>query len=416
MKVSGPQIDKFIFSVVILDLMFFPYIRALSASLSMVVLPFWFVFRSNVLINDNQFRFSVVAIMILFVSFFHAAIVYSDGIILRNGNLGSVFAMLPNAVVVLYMIIYYLFFRAMIIRYKFKLKKFLFSYLVFVLCLVFLFFYDPALYFKVRSFWTMYGNEIEVAEFGSAHRFTSTLSDPNNIAGLICAVAAYLIFDASTGFFLRVFALVAAALIVIGTMSSSGAALFCFVLALLPVRELILGASNSSGLFLRIFSGLSVILFFFILLSYVLETPVGQIAIERAQSNSMDSRFDIWSRSIELEKFLSSLFFGDGGLPVLDGRVINPHNGHIYLIYSFGFVFNLIFVYLFFISPAKKVSFGMVFLIPLFVCFTINVGIYELRFAGIMSLLIAAYKGSDLIRSRSPALVRGRLVVPLKRG
>src|SRR5690606_10530518 len=106
MKFTGAQVDKFVFGLVVLDLMFFPYVRALSASLSMIVLPWWFIFRCKTLVNDAELKFGVIAIFLLVVSFLCALVVYSGRIVLRNGGVGSVFAMLPNAVVVFYMIIY----------------------------------------------------------------------------------------------------------------------------------------------------------------------------------------------------------------------------------------------------------------------------------------------------------------------
>src|SRR5690606_5646925 len=222
-----------------------------------------------------------------------------------------------------------------------------------------LFFYDPALYFKYRSIWTMYDNEIEVSEFGSAHRFTSTLSDPNNIAALICAVVSYIVFNTRVGFVVKVFVLLSAGVVVVGTMSTSGGAHLLLILVFFLLNELLSSGGRGRFFILKVFSVVFMSALVMGTFVFVSESIVGQIAIERAQSNSMDSRFDIWAKSFVPEKLFGSLVFGDGGLPILDGRVINPHNGHIYLIYSYGFVFYVIFLCLFFYSAHRKASFKL---------------------------------------------------------
>ena len=131
------------------------------------------------------------------------------------------------------------------------------------------------------------------------------------------------------------------------------------------------------------------ILTFIISFIYVNETSIGFTAFERVESNSLDSRLEIWDRAIDVVKILSSIFYGDGGLVIIDGRVINPHTGHLHLIYSYGVIFYIIFLYVFFRKRQSNSYFNHLFMLSILIGFTVNVGVYELRFVGIMAILTA---------------------------
>jgi hypothetical protein len=392
MKIKESQLDKLVFFVVVIDLMFLPYIRPLSSSLSMLILPFWFLFRLKILDNDIELKLCAVGIFLIIASFLYSAIFFSSGFRLRDGSIGYPVNMLPNLVVVAYMVLYFLFFKSVILRYSLSVDRYFFYYLIFVSILSLLFFSDPAKYFEIRSFWTMYGNVIEVSDFSSSYRFTSTLSDPNNLSALICAATSFLIFYKEYGFKKKILLLTLTFVIVVASMSTTGLLLFFLVLLLFSIGQLFGARSTKLIIFFKIASVALFLLFFILLAVYVLNTEVGSIAYDRASNNSMDSRIQIWKNSFDVNDLARSFFLGDGGIPVIEGRAINPHSGHLYLIYSYGFIFYFIFVFLFFLSPLRILSPRKIFLIPLFVVFSLNVGIYELRFAGIMALMVAASK------------------------
>jgi hypothetical protein len=311
---------------------------------------------------------------------------------MKDGSPGYPLQMLPNLVITMYMLVYFIFFKSIIYRYSISVQRYLFYYIAFVFVLVVIFFNDPTKYFQLRSFWTMSGNVIQFSEFSSTFRFTGTLSDPNNIGSLICAVMAFLIFNTKINLLGKLVLLVLSFLAVIATMSTTGLVLFFMVALAFLVQQINLQGVSYSKALLKVGYLLVFSFFLVFLISYVAETEVGNISYDRSDGNSIDSRYEIWKKSFNLEKIVRSLVIGDGGLTIIDGKVINPHSGHLYLLYAYGFIFYLIFLYVFFVSSCKFLSFRQVFFIPIFICFTVNVGIYELRFSGLMALMIAAHK------------------------
>jgi hypothetical protein len=405
MNLRKSHLDKAVFIIVVLDLMFLPYIRSLSASLSMLILPLWFIFRTSLLIKDPDFKICIFAFSIVVFSFLAAFATYPDGFMLRNGDYGYAISMAPNTVIISYMLMYFIFFKTIAIKYQINIQSYLIAYIFFISILAAIFYYDPSLYFKVRSFWTMYDNIIEVSIFeSSSFRFTGTLSEPNNLAAIICAIMAYILFFCEQRYLTKVTVIMLSSFTVVATMSSSGIFILSIILLLFFVLGFITQSNNRKKFILNMASILSILALAIFAFSYLQETLVGKVSAERIASNSMGSRFQIWFNSFDIEKILMSLFWGDGGLVIFDGRVINPHNGHLHLIYSYGLIFYSIFMYLFF-SPWIKRFFSIraAFFIPIAVCFTINVGIYELRFAGLTALLIACYKVFEN-RELKPAL------------
>lgn len=393
MSSSRVKFDKLVFGLVILDLTLFPYVRFLNVSFSMLILPLWYFFRGSSLINDAEFKVSVILIGLAVSSFLLALINYSNGFLLRDGTAGSVFtAMAPNTAIIIFLFLYYIFFKNVIVRIGVDVKKYLLIYLFFLAGLAGIYMYDPSLYFEVRSFWTMSGNVVEIGEMDSTYRFTGTLSDPNNLSAIVCSVLAYLLFCSRLTHSVKFVFLLICMFIVVSSMSSSGVAFFLFVAFLYSLKFVFLDSPSINSFLIRVLSGFLFVCFGVLVFVFLQNTEIGEIFVSRVESNSMDSRYAVWYNVFKLEKIIYSFLWGDGGAVVQDGIVVNPHNGHLHLIYSYGLIFYLAFVCLFF--RFSRVSFlsSVAVIFPLFMCFTINVGIYELRFVGVMALLLASLR------------------------
>lgn len=396
-KFSGRSIDKFFFYFVVFDIMFFPYLRALSVSSSMVMVFIWLLLRGKILVNDRDFKLSVVAVFLCLISFSFSFIKYQDGFQLRDGGVGNTINMAANTVVILYMFLFYVFFKSLIVKYSFKIDKVLIAYLFFVFLLAALFYLSPVEYFRVRSIWTMYDNVINVQDFSnSMYRFTSTLSEPNNLAAICVAILAYLLLFSRTVYSVSISLTVLVLFVVFATMSSSGILLFTVTVIAFVINDFLFSKVSKRIAIFKIIMTMFFLLIVITMYFTFKETNVGQIAVGRVSENSMDSRYLIWMNAIDFTKIFSSILWGDGGLVIIDGKEFSPHNGHLHLIYSYGLVFYIIFMFVFFYPWLSRKSFNSFFFVPLFLCFTINVGIYEFRFAGLMALLIAAFNAENI--------------------
>jgi len=241
----------------------------------------------------------------------------------------------------------------------------------------------------------MNGNVIEVKDSLLIHRFTSTYSDPNNAAVSFIAVYAFLIFNIKLNQREFIYLSLATIFITVSTMSSTGFVLLGFVFLLVIInymtRKKTYRIKSINSLLIKIIIFLFCLPLIYYAINRFLSSDVVETALYRISINSTNSRFKIWGTLLSSENIFKYIIFGKGGTILLNKVPFKPHNGHLYLIYNYGILAYLIFIYIFFrirkLSLLKKYSFLFVF----FMGFTRNVGIYEPRFINLLSLLVSAY-------------------------
>jgi hypothetical protein len=207
------------------------------------------------------------------------------------------------------------------------------------------------------------------------------------VAVLVAAVSAFLNINYRTRLLAFFFILAVAVLAIFATLSRTGILALVLVLVFYGVGS---GLKHlHRGLLIRpVIMGLTTIGVLAGLLYFLSATVVGELLMQRMSASV--SRLDRWVELMELERFVRSLFLGQGGVVLGDGKVIKPHNGHFHLFFGFGLLVYSFFVYVFF-RVRNRMLIRYLFVLPLFLGFTVNVGIYEPRFAGIMAILIGAY-------------------------
>lgn len=400
MKVSQEKIDFLFFYAVLADLLFFPYIRSLGISLSMLLVPLWFLIRIKVTYLDKEDVFCLIAIILAVLSYAIGVINYSDVVILGyEGYVSPASAFLPNTAIIIFAFLYFVFFKKLIIKYQFSINKILAFYFFFILVLCSIYFYNFSLFFEIRSFWTLGNTVIQAEELDNTYRFTSTMSDPNNFTTVINAILAFVLMNDSVKSKYKLISIPLTFFYLVGAMSSSGFAIFILVVFVYFIKNMYEIKSVKSIFTTLVVSFFSIFSFIAIFM-YIKDTKIGMVAFDRVESNSLDSRFDIWNNVFNLQKILNSFFYGDGGLAIINNAVINPHSGHLHLIYNYGIIFYVIFLLVFFRIRKNKYYFSHLFMVPIFLGFTVNVGVYELRFVGVMAILtaslyIANYRPTD---------------------
>lgn len=381
-NISSVRVDKFIFYLCVFDILFFPYVRILSVSLSMLVLPVWYSFRFNKIRIDNELRISLIAIALISISYLWAlAFQPNMADFLRESSI--------NTGIVLYLFAMYFFFKYCFSNLDISIKFPLVAYVLFGFFLAVIYTIAPSYYFIVRSFWTMSGEVIEFRDFSSMVRYTGTLSDPNNVAVIFCSILSYLLYNEHIGRISCLLLFGMGFLIIGSTMSSTGFIAFSFVLTVTMFTSLNF-KSNAKRIFFNIFSLILVFTLLISVLPMTTSSELGQVSINRVIDNSAGSRIDIWKSIVSLDKIFDSLLIGDGGTIFVDGDAIKPHNGHLYLLFNYGVFSYLVFILIFFRKRMGTTIVQYLCTVPIFLGFTINVGIYEPRFAGIMALLIAS--------------------------
>src|SRR5699024_232602 len=174
------------------------------------------------------------------------------------------------------------------------------------------------------------------------------------------------------------------------SMSTTGLILYILLFLLIVINKSIKIIINLKIKKRELLLGITLLLslpFILLIIDYFLSTDIATISLSRSESNSADSRLRIWKSLISNKNILNFIVFGDGGNIMVNNRIYKPHNGHFHLIYSYGAIVYVIFMYIFF-RIREKIQFSSFkryfFIIAILIGFTINVGIYEIRFINIM--------------------------------
>jgi len=366
-------------------------------SFSMLLIVVWYIFNFKKIRVDKELYVAFGLSLCAITSTIFAVLIFpehvevygeSDVLVWRNN--------IVNLAILLYAVAVYFFYKHLMDTYRFNISYLLLFYLAFVFSLAVPYFFEPLLYFQLRSLWTLSGNVITFEEFSSIYRFSGILSDPNNAAVVFSAVVAYLIFNQKAkqihayGLFLVLLFLT------ICTMSSTGFILFA-LLAVFYVLHVLSSSSLDKVIIFSFFCLLALALYPIVSKLGFLESEVLATALERLSENSSESRFKIWKDLIFNERIVYHFFVGGGATLIIDGELVKPHNGNIYLIYAFGFWGYLFFLYIFFRRRYDLPLRFYYFIVLLFLGFSVNVGLYDFRFTMILALLVADYSSKSAV-------------------
>tara|TARA_R110001599_G_scaffold8354_5_gene40509 strand:+ start:34057 stop:35241 length:1185 start_codon:yes stop_codon:yes gene_type:complete len=381
-----PDILLFTFAV---DLLFFPILLPVPMPICFIAtLALMLVSRRK--IDKHSMSWSILGILAVALSYFNGIYDY-----LPNNELAA--ERLENTGIILFMLASYPFVKSNIgINFE-RILKVLVVYIYFVGFLALIFLITPELYFQLRPIWS-YGDSVE--QFSSLSiltRYTGIMSDPNNLAVSTCAIAASILFIDSSNVIKNISIILVTSIVVIASMSTTG--FLCLIIVSVSyIFTAPMSPKQKSVLFLVSFISITMLLF------VVSRTEVFQVAYERFMMSDADSRFSRWEKVLYLDNWVKTVLIGDGGTIVLQGQDYRPHNGHLHVLLSFGILAYIAFVSLFFKLKNYRKWKRYIFLVVLFIGFTVNVGIYEYRFAGIWVILMSLYDVLDYKAASSPII------------
>lgn len=396
MRFENIEKRKFGFSnilpfIVIIDLFFLPYIRQLSCLPSMLILLVWYVFNFLKIKRDNELYCIITTVVIsalslIFCYFFQPASVSSDW---SSGNISPFSHSITYTIIFLFTYAYFVYFKTITPKELNAVEKALFVALMGFFAFAVLYIISPSLFFEIRPFWTLSGRITEAtAEASGYYRFTGAFSDPNNAAAAGLALGIIIFENSKNQPLIRYISIFASIIIVLATSSTAG----IISLALYLLFKFILYLPKQKRVRLEgVIIGIIFVLVLVLMILALFNTDVVQNAIERVSDNSgsADTRFSVWIRLLKNKGIFSYLIFGFGNAITIDGHAVSPHNGHLYLLYSYGFIVYLIFMCIFFKKPKQMSWNDYLYIIPLFICFTVNVGLIDARYTFFMASLIA---------------------------
>lgn len=390
------KINKnFFYIFIVVDILFLPFIRTLPFISSIFLVIFWFFLNyKKILIDKRSLLILIIAffasISVLFAFFKTPKIIFFDGEYDVNAHVINFI----NLILLFLFFIYFIFFRIYSYVRLNVLINVLTYYLFFNFFLAISFWFDYNLYFRLRDIWSYESSELEVGEFSSITRFMGIFSDPNNASIAVVAVYSFLMIS---NFSLKKFIILSfiTLFVVISTMSIVG--IISYLIAFLSLFIYFLVFYRMSLLKFIFYLLLTIFVFTAVnsdLFRLLKDTKVVSTALDRFELyslDSLDSRFQKIELYLSFDKLLNTFLVGQGGTIFIDGDYNKPHIGHLHIIFNYGMIAWLIFLFVFFMI---RFNLPLIAYLPTFIIFlgfSSNTGITDFRFVLSSALLLGVY-------------------------
>lgn len=365
--------SKFVISIVVLDLLMFPYLKLLHCSIGMIIVAIWALTR----INKTPLQ-TVAAAVFVIISLLNGIFFY------KTRTTG-----ITQAVIFIYIFFLYNYFAYCEIGKLNIIKKLLFVYLLFVGIMSALYMVAPGQYFSFRQFWTMSGTEISFTEL-MISRYTHIFSDPNNAGCVLLAVLAYLLVYENLS---PVYLFICSAICCLSIFVTFSVSANAQMMALLVVYYCLRSASKNQkrNKKLLLFFIALVIIFVILNISLLFDNQLVETLLKRISINSnngLGGRVEIWTEMLERINPLQCLLWGRGLVIDSAGIVYQPHNGILVLIYSYGILTTILFCKKFFSLLHRKYLYYLPY-IPIALNIFINSGFADYRFITLSVLIIS---------------------------
>ena len=390
--------DKFVFYICVIDHLFLPYVWFITVPYSLPIILIWLLKRySNIKQNKEFLLFK------LMFAFMIISTVYGIVITPQYSYKNIVYLIQFTC-----MFLYYFMYLDYLARYNFRAKYILVAFMVFIVILAILYNMDKSLYHNIKLFWNRRSG---ISTFGKTnegfegYRYSFIWMDDNNVGYMMNALVLYLWCNEKSSFLIKICSLCSLLLVLISCMSNGAVIAFGISIGLYLITTIIrINRMNKHKKYLitplKIFLALASIIIVYVIITKIpdyMKTSIVRESLERMKSNSGESRIIIWRDTISKMNFVEYILIGKGGITIVDGYLIAPHNGHLYWILAYGFISYVIFMYFLFYKRKITKFREYIFIIPIFFGFTINVLLGEIKMMGIILLLIACSTSSKYL-------------------
>lgn len=368
---------------VIIDLLVLPYIRAIHAGAGMIFVALWCL--PNIMKRVKEYTWIFAA----FVAFSNL-----NGYLFHYvGTFG-----VTQAIMVIYGFVLLDFFAEADLEGNGGIiKKLLVLYIILTSAFAALYAMAPEEYFSIRSNWTMSDTQIEFTTM-RINRFTSIFSDPNNAGAALTALLAYiLVYEDVKPLTLAV---ICGCTFVCVVLTYSVTALILFISVIL--FYLLLGSKavehkkKRITLFFVVCIAVGVCAeFIFAANADPSANPYIYALQKRIEGNTEDSnlggRIPRWKELLTTLSIWDCILVGKGVVLDANGKSFQPHNGLLFLLYSYGLPAVYLYLKKFYSFAQKRLIFYLPAIV-IFVAVFINVGFSDYRFLTLSTLIIALSK------------------------
>lgn len=343
-KVRRQGIALFYFTLI--DIMFLPYLFHLPIKLSMLILIYW-------VLKNGRIKKTVLFNLAFFISLGFLSVCIG----LLKGQVGTatILTNIQTLVIILYGYLIYEYVMEIKSRFKVDITNLLMLYLAVTFVFMLMYWIIPDTFFNIRPFWTLQrSGELFVSY--SSNRFTSIVSEPNNLAALVVSIMTFLLMSNKLRSNERIVTIVITACIIISTSSNSGMMYFAVMLLLSLIfskRKKTKAEAIKNKPFRKLFMYLAfavcIVFVIFVVVKWdsISQTSLFQTATSRymlyINETNVDysgNRLKVWKTYLSNDNIFEHLLIGDAS-------ALFTHSGHLYIIYAFGLIAYIRFMRLF---------------------------------------------------------------------
>ena len=379
-KIGGCQ--RFFAYFCLVDILLLPYFRPLHMLFSMPLVLVWLVRHVHLLKHKADFY-------LLLGFLLAAAASVARGYFMDQSTLGANVTALAPCV---FSMVYFLFFRYEIGWRQLRVKRVLCVYIGVAALFSLVYWLSPSAFFAMRTHWTLSGRAI-VFETMLINRFTFLMSDPNSIGCVICSMLLYLFLCERLQTYQRLLLLGAAALIVLSTLSTTGVLMLLATLCTLGFFALRLKVKRRARAWYYVYFALTALVLCAAYAFMRRHVDLLQAALTRyglnLESATLGGRTLKWRQALAGFRLTDYFFAGKGSALNGYNASVQPHNGHIHLVLSYGVLAYCAMGAVLFRKRRGIPWRQYLCILPLFVLFTINTLVGDYRALLCLSLMAA---------------------------
>ena len=385
---SITKFDDFVFWFSMIDLLFLPYFTFISVSYSVPIIAIWLLLHVNSKISNNE-QAVMFLIAITMVASSLIAVVYTGEVRFET----TLSTTIKRCIQFLICFGYYFFYKYYFSTKKVDLSRWMFAFTVFVFVFSLFFLINPNLYANIKIAINRADNHTRRFLANQVpYRFNYLWTDPNNIAYLVAGNFYWYLTRDEVKILWKFLLAILSIFIILATSSNGGMILLVIMILFMAIgwlyHKMQDGKIKIGNALFSLIAILGIITVLNIdsvserIFSNYLEKIQNRLTLYTSSNNLSGGRVDDLMVSL---KYLNPIF-----LIIGSGKEgFSSENGHLYWICMYGLPSYIGFMWLMFRKTRKQKLREYIWIIPFFVCFTMNIGIGEFKWMAIFLLLLA---------------------------
>ena len=389
-NINTTKLEQTLYYFIIIDILFLPYLNFFVIPISLPFLFIWYCFnlKKIKICFDLKLTLGIsFCVLISTISSFLYIPNYINDLNIWSENLKRALQLISSFIYIFY--IYY--FNYIKVR---NIKKILLYFIGFVDIFAIIYFINLNFYYNIKLTIGIHDPFMDFYYTTTTDmfaRFSYIWSDPNSIGYIIVGVGLYLLINEKSSQIEKIFIYISMIFIILCTMSTGAmiALIICMIMKFLfSIRNIKVYVKYRYRDILFFMISILIISFALINIPKLSEINIFNYSINRIESNSTDSRIDIYTNLLINKNPIKNILLGEGYNIILDNQLKRPHSDHLRILYAYGGIVYILILILLFRKYKKEKVINYLYKIPFFICFSINTLIDEQKILIIMLILI----------------------------